>query len=137
MHTISAIWTTTHLQCTTMGPALGGFENLTLRIKERSPVAWYGTPWSGQPVKWNCLTSRISLYPLCAHMLKKCFKKTKIKLLNTIMGTRPGWQWQKWRIYQGSYIFRKRMLAWPGLGAYLDCQTITKEKKIRSLAQFC
>lgn len=29
----------THLQWTTIGPALGGLDNLTLRIKERRPVA--------------------------------------------------------------------------------------------------
>lgn len=52
-----------YLQWTTIGPAEGGFVILTLRMKESSPVAWYGTPWSGQPVKWNCLTSRTSLKP--------------------------------------------------------------------------
>lgn len=52
-----------YLQWTTIGPAEGGLEILTLRMKESSPVAWYGTPWSGQPVKWNCLTSRTSLKP--------------------------------------------------------------------------
>lgn len=52
-----------YLQWTTIGPADGGLEILTLRMKESSPVAWYGTPWSGQPVKWNCLTSRTSLKP--------------------------------------------------------------------------
>lgn len=52
-----------YLQWTTIGPAEGGLDILTLRMKERSPVAWYGTPWSGQPVKWNCLTSRTSLKP--------------------------------------------------------------------------
>lgn len=29
----------THLQWTTIGPALGGLDNLTLRIKESRPVA--------------------------------------------------------------------------------------------------
>lgn len=79
LYTVHAIWTITHLQCTTMGPALGGLENLTRRIKESSPVAWQGTPWSGQPVKWNCLTSRISLYPLCADMESNVFRWPQIK----------------------------------------------------------
>lgn len=52
-----------YLQWTTIGPAEGGLEILILRMKESSPVAWYGTPWSGHPVKWNCLTSRTSLKP--------------------------------------------------------------------------
>lgn len=54
-----------YLQWTTIGPAVGGLEILTRRMNDNSPVAWYGTPWSGQPVKWNCLTSRTSLKPLC------------------------------------------------------------------------
>lgn len=40
LYTVHPIWAITHLQCTTMGPALGGLENLTRRIKESSPVAW-------------------------------------------------------------------------------------------------
>lgn len=59
-----------HLQWTTMGPAVGGLDIFTRRINDKSPVAWYGTPWSGQPVKWNCFTSRTSLKPLCEHRLK-------------------------------------------------------------------
>lgn len=54
-----------YLQWTTIGPAVGGLDILTRRMNDSSPVAWYGTPWSGQPVKWNCFTSRTSLKPLC------------------------------------------------------------------------
>lgn len=78
-----------HLQCTTMGPALGGLENLTRRMKDRSPVAWQGTPWSGQPVKWNCFTSRISLDPLCQHGGGVC-RRFERKSENTVMSARPG-----------------------------------------------
>ena len=46
-----------HLQWTTTGPASGGVLALTRRMKARRPVAWKGTPCSGQEVKWNCLTS--------------------------------------------------------------------------------
>lgn len=54
-----------HLQCTTMGPASGGLQALTLRRKARMGVGYSGTPWSGQAMNWNCLTSRFSLEPFC------------------------------------------------------------------------
>lgn len=59
-----------YLQWTTIGPAVGGLDILTRRINDNNPVAWYGTPWSGQPVKWNCFTSRTSLKPLCENKNK-------------------------------------------------------------------
>ncbi|TNN86139.1 hypothetical protein EYF80_003556 [Liparis tanakae] len=46
-----------YLQWTTTGPPSGGVEALTRRRKASSPVAWYGTPCSGQEVKWNWHTS--------------------------------------------------------------------------------
>lgn len=54
-----------YLQCTTMGPASGGLQVLTLRRKARKGVGCSGTPWSGQAVNWNCLTSLFSLDPFC------------------------------------------------------------------------
>lgn len=54
-----------YLQCTTMGPASGGLQVLTLRKKARKGVGCSGTPWSGQAVNWNCLTSLFSLDPFC------------------------------------------------------------------------
>lgn len=54
-----------YLQCTTIGPASGGLQVLTLRRKARKGVGCSGTPWSGQAVNWNCLTSRFSLDPFC------------------------------------------------------------------------
>lgn len=54
---------TSYLQWTTIGPALVGDLAFTLRTNPSRPVAWYGTPWSGQPVKWNWLISRISWAP--------------------------------------------------------------------------
>lgn len=59
------------LQWTTIGPALAGLLDLTLRMKPSRPVAWYGTPWSGQPVKWNCLISLISWAPRCSEQTSK------------------------------------------------------------------
>lgn len=57
--------TGTNLQCTTMGPASGGLQALTLRRNARMGVGYSGTPWSGQAMNWNCLTSRFSLEPFC------------------------------------------------------------------------
>lgn len=54
-----------YLQCTTIGPASGGLQVLTLRKKARKGVGCSGTPWSGQAVNWNCLTSLFSLEPFC------------------------------------------------------------------------
>lgn len=54
-----------YLQCTTMGPASGGLHVFTLRKKARKGVGCSGTPWSGQAVNWNCLTSLFSLEPFC------------------------------------------------------------------------
>ena len=54
-----------YLQCTTRGP--GQAVVLMRRVNPSSPVAWYGTPWSGQPVKWNCLISLISWTPRWTH----------------------------------------------------------------------
>lgn len=55
----------THLQWTTMGPASGGLQAFTLLRKARMGVGYSGTPWSGQAMNWNCLTSRFSLEPFC------------------------------------------------------------------------
>ena len=52
-----------YLQWTTMGPASGGLQVLTLRRKARNGVGYSGTPWSGHAVNWNCRTSRFSLEP--------------------------------------------------------------------------
>lgn len=52
-----------YLQWTTMGPASGGLQVLTLRRKARKGVGYSGTPWSGHAVNWNCRTSRFSLEP--------------------------------------------------------------------------
>lgn len=52
-----------HLQCTTMGPASGGLQAFTRLRKARNGVGCSGTPWSGQAVNWNCLTSLFSLEP--------------------------------------------------------------------------
>lgn len=52
-----------HLQCTTMGPASGGLHDFTRLRKARKGVGCSGTPWSGQAVNWNCLTSLFSLEP--------------------------------------------------------------------------
>lgn len=54
-----------YLQCTTMGPASGGLQALTLRMKARMGVGYSGTPWSGHTINWNCLTSLFSLEPPC------------------------------------------------------------------------
>lgn len=54
-----------NLQCTTMGPASVGLQALTLRRKARMGVGYSGTPWSGQAMNCNCLTSRFSLEPFC------------------------------------------------------------------------
>lgn len=71
-----------YLQWTTIGPAVGGLDILTRRMNDSSPVAWYGTPWSGQPVKWNCFTSRTSLKPLCE--MKENIHKTVTSWKNYI-----------------------------------------------------
>ena len=55
----------TNLQWTTMGPASGGLQDLTRRRKDRMGVGYSGTPWSGQAMNWNCLTSLFSLEPFC------------------------------------------------------------------------
>lgn len=55
----------THLQWTTMGPASGGLQAFTRRKKARMGVGYSGTPWSGQAMNWNCLTSLFSLEPFC------------------------------------------------------------------------
>lgn len=52
-----------YLQCTTMGPASGGLQAFTRLRKARNRVGCSGTPWSGQAVNWNCLTSLFSLEP--------------------------------------------------------------------------
>ncbi len=52
-----------YLQCTTMGPASGGLQAFTRLRKARNGVGCSGTPWSGQAVNWNCLTSLFSLEP--------------------------------------------------------------------------
>ena len=46
----------THLQCTRIGPLLPSCWDLTFLWKARREVAYSGTPWSGQPVKWNWVT---------------------------------------------------------------------------------
>lgn len=56
-------FSSTHLQWTTMGPASGGLQDLTRRRKARMGVGYSGTPWSGQAMNWNCLTSLFSLEP--------------------------------------------------------------------------
>ena len=46
----------THLQCARIGPLLPSCWDLTFLWKARREVAYSGTPWSGQPVKWNWVT---------------------------------------------------------------------------------
>lgn len=46
-----------------MGPASGGLHAFTRLRKARNRVGCSGTPWSGQAVNWNCLTSLFSLEP--------------------------------------------------------------------------
>ena len=70
--------THTHLQWTTMGPASGGLQALTLRRKARKGVGCSGTPWSGQAVNWKWRTSRFSLEPLWT-----CSQTRVLKVLNT------------------------------------------------------
>lgn len=60
---ISVNYVASHLQCTTMGPASGGLQAFTRLRKARNGVGCSGTPWSGQAVNWNCLTSLFSLEP--------------------------------------------------------------------------
>lgn len=55
----------THLQWTTMGPASEGLHVFTRRRNARMGVGYSGTPWSGQAMNWNCLTSLFSLEPFC------------------------------------------------------------------------
>ena len=55
----------THLQWTTIGPASRGLQAFTRRRKARMGVGYSGTPWSGQAINWNCLTSLFSLEPFC------------------------------------------------------------------------
>ena len=52
-----------YLQWTTMGPASEGLQALTRRRKASVGVGYSGTPWSGQAMNWNCLTSLFSLEP--------------------------------------------------------------------------
>lgn len=59
-----------HLQCTTMGPASGGLHDFTRLRKARKGVGCSGTPWSGQAVNWNCLTSLFSLEPFWRRRLE-------------------------------------------------------------------
>lgn len=60
--TLSCTMVQTHLQCTTVGK-LREYWSMCSRTRwrklMRSSVVW-GTPWSGQAVKWNCRTERIS-----------------------------------------------------------------------------
>ena len=63
-----------YLQCTTIGPASGGLQVLTRRRKAKNGVGCSGTPWSGQAVNWNCLTSLFSLEPF--YEIKKLHDKT-------------------------------------------------------------
>ena len=46
----------THLQCINRGPLPPSCWVLTFLWKARREVAYSGTPWSGQPVKWNWVT---------------------------------------------------------------------------------
>ena len=49
---------TSHLQCTTMGPAYDGLTALTFLRNFSMPMGENGTPKSGQLVKWSWVTSR-------------------------------------------------------------------------------
>ncbi len=60
-----------YLQCTTMGPASGGLQAFTRLRKARNGVGCSGTPWSGQAVNWNCLTSLFSLEPFWIRRRRK------------------------------------------------------------------
>ncbi len=59
-------WNTTHLQCTTMGPAYDGFTCFTFFRNFSMPMGEKGTPKSGQLVKWSCVTRRGVLVPSLA-----------------------------------------------------------------------
>lgn len=68
------------LQWTTMGPASGGLHVFTRRRKAKMGVGYSGTPWSGQAMNWNCLTSRFSLEPFCRQRERGKMQNTRDSL---------------------------------------------------------
>lgn len=75
-----------YLQWTTMGPASGGLQAFTRLRKARNGVGCSGTPWSGQAVNWNCLTSLFSLEPFWTWTWRKVSDILAVfKLLKVLM----------------------------------------------------
>ncbi len=105
----------THLQWTTMGPASGGLQAFTRRRKARMGVGYSGTPWSGQAMNWNCLTSLFSLEPFCRRVSRLerlkfrlswilCYTKEKLVMLgkNILNSLRSDCWWKRTGILQNS-----------------------------------
>lgn len=68
-----------------MGPASGGLQALTLRRKAKMGVGYSGTPWSGQAMNWNCLSSRFSLEPFCMNKVGRR-SLSELKMWNLLYG---------------------------------------------------
>ena len=64
-----------YLQWVKMGPESSGTEARTFFRKASKEVAWAGTLWSGQAVKWYCITSRARY---SASGLRKVTRKVSI-----------------------------------------------------------
>lgn len=82
IYTPSLIYT--HLQWTTMGPASGGLHVFTRRRKARMGVGYSGTPWSGQAMNWNCLTSLFSLEPFCRGVQERTNVSWNLQVIRTL-----------------------------------------------------
>lgn len=96
-----AIACSTYLQCTTMGPALTGLEEVTFLTNCSNGVGESGTPWSGQTVKWNCRTILSSWEP--------SFWREKVR---TVYSARTSTSWMWTRIDPCTAFFSSGQYLW-------------------------